>query len=187
MHAIKGKTVLFIGVVILAISPSLPLPDKLIASSMVVHMLFQLPMAIFAGVLCASLLHHSSLLNTQHFAVFASCWLWAYFSILFWLLPVNLDKVLVDQNWDILKLCSLFLAGIFFKNLFHSNSIIKLFFIGSLAMMLLFMGFYYQQTETRLCSGYLLDAQQNTGVGLTLFGFILIGFFIVQFRKDSQH
>ena len=92
------------------------------------------------------------------------------------MLPISIDKALLYPAWDVFKLLSLLITGAVLKVVFQSNRLLALFFIGSMAMMLFFVGFYYQQTDTRLCNAYLIESQQVTCLGLLVISCLLLSF-----------
>jgi hypothetical protein len=143
-------------------------------------MLFQIPMLILAGNL---------LKNKPKNVQYSLCestaqWLWIYLSATFWMLPISVDKALLYPAWDIFKLLSLLITGAVIKVVFHSNRLLALFFIGSMAMMLFFVGFYYQQTDTRLCNAYLIESQQVAGIGLIVIACLLLLFLFFKIQQS---
>lgn len=167
----KTKTVLAALVLVVAITPSLPYARVFIQSSMTLHMLFQIPMLILAGYVLKTQSNASYSL-TESFAQ----WLWIYLAGLFWMLPISLDKALLYPMWDIFKIISLLITGATLKVVFQSHRVLALFFIGSTAMMLFFVGSYYQETDVRLCNAYLIESQQATGSGLIVAASLLLAF-----------
>lgn len=162
------------------IAPSM-LPFKyLIASSMVIHMVVQIPALVLAGYW----------LNAQNKAIKSalsfsfSCWLWILFAGMFWMLPISLDKALISSNWDIFKIITLLLSGILLKSALAGPKVLSLFFVGSSLMMLFSVGHFYQNSESRLCNGYLLASQQSTGLGLMLLATALLLFALFKLRHD---
>ena len=176
----KTKAMFSVSALIMAVSPSLPFARVLIQSSMAFHMLFQIPMLIFAGY---SLKNKP---NNVQYTLYESTaqWLWIYLSSTFWMLPISIDKALLYPAWDIFKLLSLLITGAVLKIVFQSHRLLALFFIGSMAMMLFFVGFYYQQTDTRLCNAYLIESQQVTGVGLIVIACLLLSLLFFKIQQD---
>ncbi len=174
----KTKTVLSTLILLAAITPSLPFARVLIQSSMAFHMLFQIPMLVLAGYVFKAQSNASYSL-TESFAQ----WLWIYLAGLFWMLPISLDMALLYPIWDIFKLVSLFITGAILKVVFKSHQVLALFFIGSTAMMLFFVGFYYQETDLRLCNAYLIESQQATGTGLIVAASLLLAFLFWKIQK----
>lgn len=176
----KTKVMLSVSVLIIAVTPSLPFVYVLIQSSMPFHMLFQIPMLILAG----NLLKNKP--KNVQYSLFESTaqWLWIYLSTTFWMLPISVDKALLYPAWDIFKLLSLLITGAVIKVVFHSNHLLALFFIGSMAMMLFFVGVYYQQSDTRLCNAYLIESQQMTGIGLIVIACFLLIFLFFKIQQS---
>ncbi len=174
----RAKTVLAILILVAAITPSLPFARVLIQTSMAFHMLFQIPMLILAGYVCKTQTDANYSL-TESFAQ----WLWIYFAGLFWMLPISMDKALLYPLWDLFKIISLLITGAVLRVVFKSNRVLALFFIGSTAMMLFFVGFYYQSTDLRLCNAYLIESQQEAGVGLILAASLLLTFLFWKIKQ----
>jgi hypothetical protein len=180
LFTVKTKVMINVSILIVAVTPSLPFARVLIQSSMPFHMLFQIPMLILAGNLL------KSKPQKVQYSLFESTaqWLWIYLSTTFWMLPISVDKALLYPAWDIFKLLSLLITGAVIKVVFHSNRLLALFFLGSMAMMLFFVGFYYQQTDTRLCNAYLIESQQVTGIGLIVIACLLLLFLFFKMRQS---
>ena len=175
----KTKTVLATLTLVAAITPSLPLTRVLIQSSMAFHMLFQIPMLILAGYVFKT----QSKANYSLAESFAQ-WLWIYLAGLFWTFPISLDKALLYPIWDVFKIISLLITGAVLKVVFKSHRVLALFFIGSTAMMLFFVGFYYQETDVRLCNAYLIESQQETGTGLIVAASLLLAFLFWKIQQE---
>jgi len=176
----KTKVIFSVSVLIIAVTPSLPFASILIQSSMAFHMLFQIPMLILAGYLLKN-----KPKNVQYSLIESTAqWLWIYLSTTFWMLPISVDKALLYPAWDMFKLLSLLITGAVIKVVFHSNRLLALFFIGSMAMMLFFVGVYYQQTDTRLCNAYLIESQQVTGIGLIVIACLLLIFLFFKIHQS---
>ncbi len=171
---------------ILAVVPSLPMFRFLLASSMTFHMVVQIPALIIAGYLISgqvfTIAHASAERSRLNLSL--SCWLWILFASMFWMLPISLDKALINSYWDIFKVITLLLSGVFLKPAFAGPKILSLFFIGSTIMMLFFIGYFYQGSELRLCNSYLIESQQTAGLGLILLAFTLLFASIFILRKE---
>ncbi|PPD18758.1 MAG: hypothetical protein CTY27_00875 [Methylotenera sp.] len=165
---------------IAAISPSLPPFKFLLASSMVFHMLIQIPALVMAGYWLNA---QNKPLNSA-LSLSLSCWLWILFAGMFWMLPISLDKALIYSNWDIFKIITLVLSGMLLKPALAGPKILSLFFVGSSLMMLFSVGHFYQNSESRLCNSYLLVSQQSTGLGLMLLATALLLFALFKLRHD---
>lgn len=165
---------------IAAIAPSLPPFKFLLASSMVIHMLIQIPGLVLAGYWLNA---QSKSLNTS-LLLSLSCWLWILLAGMFWMLPISLDKALIESNWDLFKIITLLVSGMLLKPAFAGPKILSLFFAGSSLMMLFSVGHFYQDSESRLCNSYLLASQQTTGLGLILLATALLLFGLYKLRHD---
>lgn len=165
---------------IAAIAPSLPPFKFLLASSMVVHMLIQIPALIVAGYWLSA--HNNQ--SDSSLSLSLSCWLWILLASTFWMLPISLDKALIHSSWDIFKIITLVLSGILLKPAFAGPKVLSLFFAGSSLMMLFSVGHFYQDTESRLCNSYLLASQQTTGLGLMLLAAALLLLALFKLRHD---
>ena len=171
---------------ILAIAPSLPMFRFLIVSSMVFHMLVQIPALIIAGYLINKQLFTAWSINTKpsNLNQSLSFWLWILLASMFWMLPISLDKALINPYWDIFKVITMVLSGIFLRPAFTGPKILALFFIGSTIMMLFFIGYFYQGSELRLCNSYLIESQETAGLGLIVLAFTLLFITIIMLRKE---
>lgn len=167
---------------LLAIAPSLPTFRFLLASSMSFHMLVQMPLIIMAGYLLSRKILYKTANQPLYF--YLGCWLWILLSSMFWMLPISLDKALLNPYWDIFKILTLLIAGFSLKPALAGSKILSLFFIGSIIMMLFFIGYFYQDSELRLCNSYLIESQKSTGVGLIIAAFLIL---IVAIIKGSKH
>ena len=183
MNTLKKNTIqLYASVLFLiaAIAPSLPPFKFLLASSMVIHMLIQIPALVLAGYWLNA---ESKPINTS-LLLSLSCWLWILLASMFWMLPISVDKALINVNWDIFKIITLVLSGMLLKPAFAGPKILSLFFAGSSLMMLFSVGHFYQDSESRLCNSYLLASQQTTGLGLMLLAAALLLFALYKIRHD---
>ncbi|MES2501276.1 MAG: hypothetical protein V4545_01630 [Pseudomonadota bacterium] len=183
MNQLKRNTIqLYASVLFLiaAIAPSLPPFKYLLASSMVIHMLIQIPALVLAGYWLTA---QNKPLNSA-LSLSLSCWLWILLASTFWMLPISLDKALISSNWDIFKIITLVLSGMLLKLAFAGPKVLSLFFAGSSLMMLFSVGHFYQDSESRLCNSYLLATQQTTGLGLMLLAAALLLFALYKLRHD---
>jgi hypothetical protein len=154
---------LFLGTLLLsAIAPSLPYLRFLIEASMAFHMAVQIPLLIIAGYFLGNLY----IAAKPTLIISLSCWLWLTFASAFWMLPISLDKALLNPLWDTFKIASLLLAGFLLKPALSGSKILALFFIGSSVMMLFYIGYFYQDSPLRLCNSYLIESQKTAGAAL---------------------
>lgn len=170
-------------VVLLAIAPSLPALRFLLASSMMFHMLIQLPMLIVAGYLLSTAYQPKFFQYSLY--QYLSCWLWILLAGMFWMLPISLDKALLNPYWDLFKILTLLVSGVLLRPALASPKILSLFFIGSTVMMLFFIGYFYQDSDLRLCNSYLLESQKTAGIGLIFLAFAILFIAAYKLRESS--
>jgi hypothetical protein len=169
------------ALLLLAIAPSLPPFRFLIENSMALHMAVQIPFLIIAGYFLG---RQFSTKTTLTFSL--SCWLWIALASAFWMLPISLDKALLNPYWDIFKMISLLLAGFLLKPALAGSKILALFFIGSGVMMLLFIGYFYQDSPLRLCNSYLIESQKTAGMALMAWAFAILLAAIAALSKGNK-
>lgn len=167
---------------IVAIAPSLSPFKFLLASSMFIHMLIQIPALIVAGYWLNS--QNKPLNSLSSLSLSLSCWLWILLASMFWMLPISLDKALIHSNWDIFKIITLVVSGMLLKPAFAGPKVLSLFFAGSSLMMLFSVGHFYQDSDSRLCNSYLLASQKTTGMGLMLLATALLLLALFKLRHD---
>lgn len=167
---------------IVAIAPSLSPFKFLLASSMFIHMLIQIPALIVAGYWLNS--QNKPLNSLSSLSLSLSCWLWILLASMFWMLPISLDKALIHSNWDIFKIITLVVSGMLLKPAFAGPKVLSLFFAGSSLMMLFSVGHFYQDSDSRLCNSYLLASQKTTGLGLMLLATALLLLALFKLRHD---
>ena len=174
---------------VFAIAPSLPMFRFSIESSMTFHMVVQIPTLIIAGYLLGMLplVYQQTTKMPLGLNLSLSLWLWILFTTMFWMLPISLDKALINPYWDVFKITTLLFSGLLLKHTFTGPRILSLFFIGSTIMMLFFIGYFYQGSELRLCNSYLIESQQTAGLSLTLLAFSLLFVSLFKIRKDIFH
>lgn len=178
---------------ILAVAPSLPAFKFLLESSMVFHMTVQIPALIGAGYWLGRQLFGNigQIPKDVELSATLSCWLWILLTSMFWMLPISLDKALISHYWDFFKVISLLLSGLLLRPALAGPKILTLFFVGSTVMMLFFIGYFYQDSELRLCNSYLIESQHTAGLGLILLAIILLSLAIFTlcqeiFNSDSE-
>lgn len=185
MNQLKLNTIQLYACVlflIVAIAPSLSPFKFLLASSMFIHMLIQIPALILAGYWLNS--QNKPPNSPSSLSLSLSCWLWILLASMFWMLPISLDKALIHSNWDIFKIITLVVSGMLLKPAFAGPKVLSLFFAGSSLMMLFSVGHFYQDSESRLCNSYLLSSQKTTGLGLMLLAMALLLLALFKLRHD---
>ncbi|HPN02347.1 MAG TPA: hypothetical protein PKV03_13025 [Methylotenera sp.] len=152
---------------------------------MTFHMLVQIPLLVIAGYFLSKQLSVNIVNQPLYF--YLSCWLWVLLASMFWMLPISLDKALLDPNWDIFKILTLLISGFLLRSALAGPKILSLFFIGSTVMMLFFIGYFYQDSELRLCNSYLIESQKTAGLGLFIMALLLLIASILKLRKDISN
>jgi hypothetical protein len=151
-----------------------------IEQNMTWHMVFQIPLLVASGWLCFSCLsQNQSKVNSSHWlndlnrynqfglTGFLLCTL--VFS--YWMLPLALDKAVVQPLADFAKILTLFVSGVILNKSFQmAPTVVQLFFIAYWCSMLIWLGIYFTTTDVRLCNVYSLDSQIMAGRGLTALG-----------------
>jgi len=155
---------------------------KVLESSMPGHVLIEIPLLVYVGVLIAKVF------STTFDRLFASVNAGGIFGILlvtavlvFWMIPRWLDAALSFETVAWAKYISLpLLVGIPLAcswGLLHpvARGVVKIEFLS----MLFRLGWLYIISPDRLCNNYLLNDQDLLGKGLLIIGFILSIFWLV--------
>lgn len=145
----------------------------LIEQSMVWHMAIQMPLLVLAGWWVMRALSQRR----------SPRWLapWNYYGLTgfiaalvilaYWMLPLAIDRAVVLPQADLLKLITLFIAGVLLQHSFScSPAALQLFFVGYLVSMMTWLGSYFITTDLRLCNAYSLETQVQTGWGIAAIG-----------------
>jgi hypothetical protein len=92
----------------------------------------------------------------------------AAFALAFWLLPVNLDRALLDPAWDAAKLASvpLLVGAPLARSWQRLPSLARAALWAHAIPMLAVMGWLYRAAPGRLCNNYQLDQQDLLGAVL---------------------
>jgi hypothetical protein len=94
---------------------------------------------------------------------------------IFWMMPIALDRAVLDPAVGILKVVSIVLAGFSLGSSWHSAGlIVQSFFVLNAVSMLLTAGLLYQQAPEQLCSVYLAGQQSATGEGLIGWSLVIL-------------
>lgn len=135
-------------------------------SSMIKHMLVQLPLLIVLGAVS-----FQPKTRIRNFLVrvdplggiaFISITGW----MLFWMLPLNLDLATIDPTVRLLKLISVPLGvGLCFRWLWHqANTVLKCVVVFEVWASITRLGWLYIESPLQLCSSYLIGEQQRVGI-----------------------
>jgi hypothetical protein len=94
----------------------------------------------------------------------------ALVTLVFWMLPVSLDRALLSAGWEAAKLVSVpLLLGLpLARSWPRLPGLARGLLWANAVSMLVVMGWVYREAPARLCNGYLLD--QQLLLGLTLWG-----------------
>ncbi|MDN5844185.1 MAG: hypothetical protein L0H54_12160 [Alcaligenaceae bacterium] len=92
----------------------------------------------------------------------------------YWMIPKALDDALVLWQVEVFKYLGLFLVGVIVRaSVRHSDTVIKLFFLGNFCWMSAIVGMVYLDQPIRLCNAYLQGDQEWAGRGLIALAIIL--------------
>lgn len=141
-------------------------------ASMVLHMLVVFPFLVIAGCVLAPLLPPAILGWLDRWNANGVPGLLFAISVLsIWMIPLALDRAVESLTVDVLKSLSVLLAGTaLFISLPKAARVVQLFFVWNWVGMTVFIGVLYQSLPVRLCSTYLINDQERTGLGLVLLG-----------------
>jgi hypothetical protein len=173
---------LSLGIITFLIGIALSIPPFrwVIEQNMTWHMGFQVPLLVISGWLVfsnrtgktsraksADWLNTFNVYNQFGLTGFLLCTL--IFS--YWMLPLALDKAVVQPMADVTKILTLFMSGAILKKSFQTApTVVQLFFIAYWSSMLIWLGIYFTTTDVRLCNVYSLDSQIMAGRTLTALG-----------------
>ena len=175
-------------VAILAGALSVPPLRSVIEQSMAWHMVFQMPLLVAAGALAARALPAPGLSGKWiSFNLFGLTGFMAAQGIIaFWMLPLAIDRAVVNPGFDALKLVTLFASGVLLREAFHRAPMaLQLFFIGYWVSMMCWLGIYFATTDLRLCNAYSLDSQTATGWRLLALGLLLGATWLAQALRTA--
>jgi hypothetical protein len=113
--------------------------------------------------------------------------LYATLTGMFWMMPVTLDKAVLQPSWGILKILSIVLAGFLLGARWCRVSlIIQSFIVLNAVSMLLTGGLLYQQAQDQLCSVYFSGQQSAAGVGLLAWALIILAIWLVSVARHPM-
>lgn len=169
----------------------------IIEQNMAWHMVFQMPLLVVGGWFlfaraserrenskAVTLLHAVASLN--QFGLTGFLLVTVAFS--YWMLPLALDKAIVQPIADLTKITTLILSGVVLRDSFRrAPVVVQLFFMAYWSSMLVWLGAYFTTTDLRLCNVYSLETQYTAGKGLIALGMgvgtLLIAKIVVTKRK----
>jgi hypothetical protein len=181
----------------LAVALSVPPLRTLIEQNMAWHMVFQMPLLVvggwfmFAGAsdrpaTSKSVTWLNAFASLNQFGLTGFLLVTVAFS--YWMLPLALDKAIVQPTADFTKITTLLLAGVVLRESFRcAPVVVQLFFMAYWSSMLVWLGAYFMTTDLRLCNVYSLETQYTAGKGLVASGIgvgtLLIAKIVVTKRK----
>ncbi len=167
-----------LGVAIAALAAALSLPPlrSLIEQGMAWHMAVQMPLLVIAGALAARPRQQQGHPCTDRWDAYGLTRFMAAQAILvYWMLPVSVDRAVVLPWVDAAKIVSLIGAGALLGTaLARSTTVVQMFFTGYAASMLVAAGMNLALSDTRLCNAYSLDSQLRAGTATAAWGVMLV-------------
>jgi len=162
----------FVVAVVGAAALSLPPIGTLLEANMASHMLVQLPLLVMCGYCSLAQLPRGWRAALMCFNANGITGLWLAMLIsAYWMLPVALDRAVIDPRVDAAKAASLLLGGAALNLSWRpAGAVLQAFFIGNWCAMEILAGLLYQQSSRPLCSAYPLNDQFQASLGLMLFG-----------------
>lgn len=139
-------------------------------ATMLGHMVAQLPMIFFGGMLLGS----RTARNSATLASFDRHGLTGLTALLilssYWMIPRALEFVLTQPLHELAKFVSWALLGaVLPASIARANIVIELFYLGNFCAMTAIAGMLYQDVPEQLCNAYLKDDQALTGAFLIIF------------------
>lgn len=162
--------ILFLSAVCLSLWPL----RAVIIEDMFWHMNIQIPLLIAVGAMIK--IPASAYFQTlSRFNAFGlNSFIVSQVILAFWMLPISIDRAIIHWEYDLAKIISLMLCGWLIQISFQKTTVvIEVFFVGYFLAMMLWVGFYYVQSDARLCNVYSQDSQQYAGGGLMVFAVVL--------------
>ena len=156
----------FSSAALIWIGLALPFSRSVLEAHLVTHQFLQLGTLAAVGYIMGTVLRRrwdSVIAAWNHLGIPGL--LVAFFALLVWLLPRSLDASLLDSRWEIAKFISVpLLVGLPLSFSWpRLNAIGRGFVMANFAAMLVTMGVLYIVAPERLCTNYLIDAQQTFG------------------------
>lgn len=177
--------ILFLSAVFLSLWPL----RAVIIEDMFWHMNVQIPLLIAAGLI-SKIPDSAFFQNLSRFNAYGlNSFIVSQVILAFWMLPISIDRAIIHWEYDFAKIISLILCGWLIQVSFKKTTvIIEVFFVGYFLAMMLWVGFYYIQSDARLCNVYSQDSQQYAGGGLIVFAVVLsLVWIISKLRKKAGY
>lgn len=162
--------ILFLSAVFLSLWPL----RAVIIENMFWHMDIQIPLLIAAGLISKIPVSNFSQNLSRFNAYGLNSFIVSQVILVFWMLPISIDRAIIHWEYDLAKIISLIVCGWLIQVSFKRTTVvIEVFFVGYFLAMMLWVGFYYIQSDVRLCNVYTQDSQQYAGGGLIVFAVVL--------------
>jgi len=179
-----------LGTLIIAIGLSLPPFRVFIEQSMFIQMVIQMPLLFIGGAWLNTFSWPKLLAN--YFAswnVFGlTGFMLAQMVLIYWMLPISLDRAVVMPQVDVTKVLTMIVAGYLVGDALNkSPAALQLFFIGYFAAMMIWLGMYFIYTDIRLCNAYSLSSQYWTGYGLCILSLAVVSYWSFHVLKKQSH
>jgi hypothetical protein len=179
-----------LGTLMIAVGLSLPPFRALIEQSMFMQMVIQMPLLFIGGAWLNTFSGPKLLANyLSKWNVFGlTGFMLAQMVLIYWILPISIDRAVVIPPVDVAKVLTLIVAGYLVGDALHrSPAALQLFFIGYFAAMMIWLGMYFIYTDMRLCNAYSLSSQYWTGYGLCTLSLAVVSYWSFGvLKKQSQ-
>jgi hypothetical protein len=141
----------------------------LLEATMLGHMVLQIPVIFFGGLL----LFGRAVRNSAPFASIDRHGLTGLTALLivssYWMIPRALEFTLTMPGYELAKFASWALLGAALPaSIARANIVIQLFYLGNFCAMTAIAGMLYQDVPEQLCNAYLKDDQALTGAFLII-------------------
>jgi hypothetical protein len=152
-----GLMMALAGLVVLGLPPV----RNGLESSLIGHMVIQLPMLILCGWILGQALGPIRKQEGACNRYGLTGLLLALFTLAFWLLPRSLDSALLEPAYETAKFVTLpLLAGVPLSRSWpRLPAVFRWFLLANIIPMLVVMGWLYEQSPVRLCNNYMMDQQ----------------------------
>ncbi len=142
---------------------AMPLSRQLLESSLINHMLVQIPLLALVGWLMGKCFLEHKFEQLNRYGIPGL--LIAVFAILFWMIPRWLDAALSEPIWEVMKFITvpLFIGLPLGISWWHLSSFSRAVVWTNTISMLLVLGWLYVAAPVRVCNNYLVNQQQEFG------------------------
>lgn len=175
-----------IGLILILIIPPI---RSMLESVMIVHMLVQLPLLIFAGWLIGRYF-------VKRFSKFFKTWngngipgiIIVVWVTTYWMIPRTLDEALTLQSIEIVKFISLPLVGILLIDSWKKiKGLGQTFILLNYLSMFGLMAWLYIDSPIQICNNYLVTEQKTLGFGfLFITAMMVLGVIQYVFTDHSE-